>query len=114
MKKSRLLLEARKTIYCALLPVDRLSRHLSCMTIRKQKSGRYYAIVKIGRTFVGGKTFDTRREAQAWLDRERAAIAGGVDRLPQVHAFFSDKADWIEVSDELPRRGGVSGTEPLP
>ena len=26
-----------------------------------------------------GKTFDTRRDAQAWLTRERAGLAGGID-----------------------------------
>jgi hypothetical protein len=28
---------------------------------------------------VSGRTFDTRRDAQAWLAREQAALAGGVD-----------------------------------
>ena len=49
------------------------------MTIRKQKSGRFYAVLKVGRRYAAGKTFDTKREAQAWLARERASIAGGVD-----------------------------------
>ena len=51
----------------------------SRMTIRKQPSGRFYAVLKSGRTYVSGKTFDTKRAAQAWLARERAALAGGVD-----------------------------------
>jgi hypothetical protein len=29
--------------------------------------------------YVSGRTFDTRRDAQAWLAREQAALAGGVD-----------------------------------
>jgi hypothetical protein len=40
-------------------------------------------------------------------------IEDALDRAPQVHAFFSDKADWVAVHDELPRRGGKTGTEPL-
>jgi hypothetical protein len=44
----------------------------------------------------------------------RANIPGPVDREPGVHAFFSDKADWVRVEDSLPRRGGTSGVEPLP
>src|SRR5215208_5743972 len=28
--------------------------------------------------YVSGRTFDTRRDAQAWLAREQAALAGGV------------------------------------
>ena len=49
------------------------------MTIRKTPSGRYRAQVKSGRQFVASKTFDTKREASAWLARERAALSGGVD-----------------------------------
>jgi len=48
------------------------------MTIRRER-GRFRAILKSGRTYVGGRTFDTRREAQAWLNREQASLAGGVD-----------------------------------
>ena len=49
------------------------------MTIRKQPSGRFYVVLKSGRSYVAGRTFDTKRAAQAWLARERAALAGGVD-----------------------------------
>lgn len=49
------------------------------MTVRKEPSGRFRAVLKSGRTYVGGRTFDTRREAQAWLTREKAGLAGGVD-----------------------------------
>ena len=42
-------------------------------------SGRWFAELKAGRTYVAGKAFDTKREAQAWYNRERAALAGGVD-----------------------------------
>jgi hypothetical protein len=44
----------------------------------------------------------------------RALIDGPLDRDPQVHAFYDDKAPWIAVADGLPRRGGRSGVEPLP
>jgi hypothetical protein len=44
----------------------------------------------------------------------RAAIAGDVGMNPAAHAFFSDKADWVHVNDQLPKRGGKTGTEPLP
>lgn len=49
------------------------------MSVRKLPSGRWHARLKSGRQYVGGKTFDTRREALAWLARERAALAGGID-----------------------------------
>ena len=35
------------------------------------------------------------------------------DLAPTYHAFFSDKAQWMDVPDSLPKRGGESGVEPL-
>ena len=35
-------------------------------------------VVKFFKDHVVGKSFDTRREADAWLSRERAALAGGI------------------------------------
>lgn len=49
------------------------------MSVRKTPGGRWRGIVKAGREQVGSKTFDTRREATAWVARERAALAGGID-----------------------------------
>lgn len=49
------------------------------MTVGKTPNGRWRAQLKSGRQFVASKTFDTKREADAWLARERAALAGGVD-----------------------------------
>lgn len=49
------------------------------MSVRKLPSGRWHARLKSGRQYVAGKTFDTKREALAWLARERAALAGGID-----------------------------------
>ena len=49
------------------------------MTIRKTPAGRWRGVVKSGRQQVASRTFDTRREASAWVARERAALAGGVD-----------------------------------
>ena len=49
------------------------------MTVVKLPSGRWRAVLKSGREYVGRRTFATRREAQAWLARERASMAGGID-----------------------------------
>jgi hypothetical protein len=49
------------------------------MSVRKLASGRWFAELKAGRTYVSGKAFDTKREAQAWYNRERSALAGGVE-----------------------------------
>lgn len=49
------------------------------MSVRKLPSGRWFAELKSGRAYVAGKAFGSKREAQAWYDRERAALVGGVD-----------------------------------
>jgi hypothetical protein len=56
-------------------------------------------------------------ESSRWPDEvhvARAAIPGPIDREPQAHCFYSDRAPWLQVKDTLPRRGGESGVEPLP
>ena len=49
------------------------------VSISKTRNGRFRARLKSGRVNVASKVFDTKREATAWLARERAALAGGVD-----------------------------------
>lgn len=49
------------------------------MPVRKRPSGRFEATLKDGRTFIASRRFDRRRDAEAWLDREEAALAGGLD-----------------------------------
>ena len=34
---------------------------------------------------------------------ERTAIRGPVDREPQCHVFYDQRAEWVEVGDSLPR-----------
>jgi hypothetical protein len=40
-------------------------------------------------------------------------MEGPIDRDPQVHVYFDDRAPWIAVDEKLPRLGGQSGVEPL-
>lgn len=49
------------------------------MSVRRTPGGRWRGVVKSGRQQVASRTFTTRREASAWVSRERAALAGGVD-----------------------------------
>lgn len=46
---------------------------------RRDSSGKFRAVLKAGRVYAASRTFATKRDAQAWLARERAALAGGVD-----------------------------------
>ena len=43
----------------------------------------------------------------------RAAIAGEIDRAPQAHVYWDDRARWLTLRDELPKLGGPTGVEPL-
>lgn len=47
------------------------------------------------------------------IDIVLANLNGKIDRDPQSHFYFSDRVDWVPVEDELPRFGGLTGTEPL-
>ncbi len=49
------------------------------MSVRKQPNGRFRARLKSGRVNVASKTFDTKREADQWLVRERASLVRGID-----------------------------------
>jgi len=33
----------------------------------------------------------------------RPAIQGAIDREPQCHVFYDQRAGWVEVADALPR-----------
>lgn len=67
------------------------------MTIRREPSGRYRAVLKNGRQYVAGKTFDTKREATAWLARERAALAGGIDPRSGKERVSDLLPRWLEI-----------------
>jgi hypothetical protein len=47
------------------------------------------------------------------IDIALASMHGPIDRRPQVHIYFDDRADWVVIGDDLPRLGGASGLEPL-
>lgn len=49
------------------------------MAIERTAAGRFRAKVKDGRTLVMSRTFDTRREAVAWHDRQKHLLLGGFD-----------------------------------
>ncbi len=47
------------------------------------------------------------------IDVVLANLEGPIDRAPQMHIFFSDRASWTVVEDDLPKLGGKTGMEPL-
>ena len=47
------------------------------------------------------------------IDVVLANMDGPIDREPQLHAYFDDRADWVAIGDALPRLGGATGLEPI-
>jgi len=47
------------------------------------------------------------------IDVALTCLHGPIDREPQLHIFFDDRAAWMAVGDDLPRLGGKTGLEPI-
>ncbi len=47
------------------------------------------------------------------VDIPLANMHGPIDRPPQLHVYYDDRADWLESEDDLPRLGGETGMEPV-
>lgn len=67
------------------------------MSISKTPNGRFRARLKSGRVNVASKVFDTKREATAWLARERAALAGGVDPRAGMERVRDVLQRWLAI-----------------
>lgn len=67
------------------------------MSVRKEPNGRFRAVLKSGRQHVTSKTFDTKREANEWLSRERAALVGGIDPRAGRVRTRDLLVQWLEV-----------------
>ena len=61
----------------------------------------------------GSSIFCELSEHPDQIDITLASFLDPIDREPQLHIYFSDRAPWVSVDDELPRLGGKTGTEPL-
>ena len=47
------------------------------------------------------------------VDIPLANVHGPIDRPPQLHVYYDDRANWLESQDDLPRLGGETGMEPI-
>lgn len=65
-----------------------------------KENGRFRARLKQGRQNVASKTFDTRREAKAWLDREQAALAGGLDPRAGKERVAAAVERWLKIREK--------------
>lgn len=71
--------------------------------VRQEPSGRWLAVVKIGRQYGGSRSFQTRREAIAWETRRKAELSGGLDPAAGRVVLARSIQDWLED-----RRGVVA------
>lgn len=61
----------------------------------------------------GSAIFCEIAERPEHIDIVLANLDGPVDREPQLHIFWDDRAPWTVVGDELPRLGGETGMKPV-
>jgi hypothetical protein len=61
----------------------------------------------------GSSLFCENTEHPDRMDIVLASVTGPIDRDPQLHVYYSDRAPWVEVNDSLPKLGGASGMEAL-
>lgn len=55
-------------------------------------------------------------EGSRWQDEvhvARASIEGEIDREPQAHCYFDERASWVVVNDDLAKLGGPNGNGPI-
>lgn len=85
------------------------------MTSGEELLTRYQSSEAATRSFCSRCGSSLFFESSRWGGEVHIATAAlqGTDRPPAVHVFFSDRADWFDPTQELPRMGGESGTEPL-
>ena len=61
----------------------------------------------------GSSLFFETSEREGDIDVVLANMHAAIDREPQLHVFFDDRVEWVEVNDSLPRLGGATGMEPV-
>jgi hypothetical protein len=55
--------------------------------------------------------FESTRKLER-IEIPLASIHDSIDRQPEAHIYFDDRASWVVVNDDLPRLGGTSGLDP--
>lgn len=61
----------------------------------------------------GSSLFCESRRHPEQIDIVLANMEGSIDRPPQVHVYYDDRAEWVAAEDGLPRLGGATGLEPI-
>jgi hypothetical protein len=86
------------------------------MIAGEELRARYRSSERATRTFCSRCGSPLTFESERWADEvhvARACLPDDLALAPKAHAFFSDRAAWLDLHGDLPRYGGASGTEPL-
>lgn len=60
----------------------------------------------------GSSLFCESSERPDEVDIVLANMEAAIDRAPQLHIYWDDRADWVAVGDDLPRLNGDVGDDP--
>ena len=61
----------------------------------------------------GSSLFCESSQHPEQVDVVLANMHAPIDRLPQAHIYFDDRAAWVSTEDHLPKLGGRTGMEPI-
>ena len=61
----------------------------------------------------GSSLFCESKHHPDQVDIPLTTMHAPIDREPELHIYFDDRADWTAVTDDLPKLGGESGMEPI-
>lgn len=61
----------------------------------------------------GSQLFFTAKRWEGEVHFTRATIHQDMSEKPKAHVFYSDRASWLNMSDDLPKYGGQTGMEPI-
>ena len=92
------------------VPYDRFRVHDGGTNLVRYRSSDHGT-----RTFCGScgsSLFCESTNHPDWIDIVLANLEGDVERAPEAHFFFDDRAAWVRPGDDLPRFGGKTGLEP--
>ena len=85
-----------------------LSREQSLVHFQSSSHGRRGFCGRCGSTI-----FCESEKHPERIDIVLANMHNAIDRKPEFHVYFDDRAEWTEVGDGLPRLGGKTGVEAL-